>query len=384
MADTGIGSRYKAPLEELLRLADIHINGSRPWDIHVHNDGFYGRVMKELALGLGESYMDGWWDCEHLDQFIHRLLTANLQEKAGRNKKILAYVLFARIVNLQTAIRLRKSVAVSYERGVELYKEFLDPYMQYSCAYFKNTDDLTVAQQQKMDLILRKLHLKPGDEVLDIGCGWGGLAKYISEKSGCKVTGVNIAAEQIAFARDFCHGANVEILDLDYRNLRQDAYRKKFDKIVSVGMIEHVGYKNHRAYMETVAHCLKDDGIFLLHTIGANESITSTVDNLWLEKYIFPNSMTPSMPQLSLASEHLFITDDVHNFGPYYDLTLMAWAKNFENNRSKLSSQYDERFHRMWRYFLLSCAGGFRAGFNQLWQIVYTPKGRQSLYESVR
>ncbi|MFI5251674.1 MAG: cyclopropane fatty acyl phospholipid synthase [Bacteroidota bacterium] len=384
MNNPGVASPFKAPVQELLQSADIQIEGSRPWDIQVTNIGFYGRVIRELALGLGESYMDGWWDCEHLDQFFYRLLSANLQEKAGKNKKMIAFNLLSRLTNLQTPPRLRKSVGVSYERGVELYAAFLDPFYQYSCAYFKNTDDLATAQKQKMDLICRKLRLEASDQVLDIGCGWGGLAKFIAEKVGCKVTGINIAQEQIAFARDFCRGTNVEILELDYRNLLQEEFQKKFNKIVSVGMIEHVGYKNHRVYMQAVNNCLKHDGMFLLQTIGSNISAKAADKNLWIEKYIFPNAIVPSIPQLASASEGLFIIDDIHSFGSYYDLTLMAWANNFENNWANLRSHYDERFHRMWRYFLLSCAGAMRAGYNQLWQIVFRKIGTQGLYEPER
>jgi cyclopropane-fatty-acyl-phospholipid synthase len=172
----------------------------------------------------------------------------------------------------------------------------------------------------------------------------------------------------VELGRERCKGLPVEIRLQDYREVNEP-----FDHIVSLGMIEHVGSKNYRTYMQTAHRCLKDDGIFLLHTIGSNRSVRTT--DPWIEKYIFPNSQLPSIRQLALASEGLFVMEDWQNFGVHYDKTLMAWYQNFDAGWDELKSTYSERFYRMWTYYLLSCAGSFRARKNQLWQIVFSKQG---------
>jgi cyclopropane-fatty-acyl-phospholipid synthase len=245
----------------------------------------------------------------------------------------------------------------------------LDPYKQYSCAYFHETDDLADAQVRKLDLIRRKLHLEGRDHLLDIGCGWGGLARYMAERVGCTVTGVNVSSEQLQFARQWCRDLPVHFLDRDYR-----AINGVYDKIVSVGMFEHVGVKNYRTFMKVVHRSLKSDGIFLLHTIGGN--VSQFTCDPWIHRYIFPNGMLPSIAQIARAAEGLFVIEDWHNFGPHYDKTLMAWHANFQRAWPELRSRYGQRFKRMWEYYLLSCAGAFRARTIQLWQIVLTKDGR--------
>jgi cyclopropane-fatty-acyl-phospholipid synthase len=163
----------------------------------------------------------------------------------------------------------------------------------------------------------------------------------------------------------------------DYRELEE-----KFDRIISIGMFEHVGYRNYRTYMEVVHRCLKLDGLFLLHTIGGNTSVSST--DPWIDKYIFPNSMLPSAKQITSSAEGLFMLEDWHSFGHYYDNTLMAWYRNFTKNWHKIKDGYDQRFYRMWTYYLLSCAGAFRSRRNQLWQIVFSKNGEKGVYQSIR
>lgn len=245
---------------------------------------------------------------------------------------------------------------------------FLDPYNQYSCAYFHDTEDLAEAQCCKLDLICRKLNLKPQDHLLDIGCGWGGLAKYAAEHYGCSVTAITISGEQARYAAEYCKGLPVDIRECDYRDIFES-----FNKIVSVGMFEHVGRKNFRTFMQVVDRCLNEDGIFLLHTIGGNESQINCEP--WINKYIFPNGMLPSIAQIGKAAENIFVMEDWHNLGPHYDKTLMAWHENFQNNWGRLEGKYDECFKRMWEYYLLSCAGAFRARKIQLWQLVFTKCG---------
>jgi cyclopropane-fatty-acyl-phospholipid synthase len=253
----------------------------------------------------------------------------------------------------------------------------LDKRKAYTCGYWKNARNLDEAQEAKLDLVCRKLNLKPGQKILDIGCGWGCFAKFAAEKYGVSVTGVTVSKEQINLGRKLCAGLPVEMLLQDYRDIKGI-----FDHIVSIGMFEAVGYKNYRSFMKLVSDHLKDNGLFLLHTIGTNVSAKTT--DKWIDKYIFPNGMMPSIQQIGAAIEKIFIMEDLHNFGTYYDKTLMAWFENFDNNWSKLKPKFDERFYRMWKYYLLMCAGSFRARANQLWQIVLSKKSINDGYLSVR
>ncbi|KPK24699.1 MAG: cyclopropane fatty acyl phospholipid synthase [Dehalococcoidia bacterium SG8_51_3] len=369
--------RLKETAEELLCLAGVEINGNHPWDIKVHNDDFYHRVLTQGSLGLGESYMDTWWDCEELDQFVYRIVRANLEDKVRGNWKLLLRVLAARIFNLQSKSKAFVIGERHYDLGNELFENMLDKRMVYSCAYWKNANTLDEAQENKLDLICRKIGLQPGMRILDIGCGWGSLAKYAAEKYDAKVVGITVSKEQVTLGRDLCKGLPVEIRLQDYRDISES-----FDHVVSVGMFEHVGYKNYKTFMRCVRKCLKDDGLFLLHTIGGNESVIAPEP--WTHKYIFPNGLLPSIRQIGAAIEGLFVMEDWHNFSVDYDRTLMAWHRNFEKSWDAIKSNYDERFYRMWRYFLLSNAGAFRARKNQLWQLVLSKKGVEGGYAPIR
>ena len=368
-------SKFKTTVTELLESADIKINGQRPYDIQVHNEDFYARVLSGGTLAFGESYMDGWWDCDALDQLAVRLLSARLDEKVKvTNPSVLLTFLRAYLFNSQSKGRAYMVGEKHYDTGNDLFSLMLDKRMNYSCAYWRYAQDLDQAQIDKMDLICRKLHLKPGMKVLEIGCGWGGFAKYAAENYEVNVYGITISKEQEQYAKESCKDLDVSFELKDYRELNT-----QYDRIVSIGMFEHVGYKNYKHYMEVAHRCLKEDGIFLLHTIGRNSSTRATEP--WINKYIFPNGMTPSAKQISAASEGLFVIEDWHSFGQDYDKTLMAWHENFQNNLSKLKDSYDERFQRMWRYYLLMCAGSFRARRNQLWQLVLTKNGIRGGYE---
>ncbi len=354
----------------LFALAGVGVNGGNSWDIQVNDDRFYARVLDQGGLGLGESYMDGWWDCDQVDELICRILKARLYSQVGLSLRLIWPVIKSKFLNLQTKRRSKKVAVEHYDLGNDLFGAFLDPYRQYSCAYFHNGESLEAAQINKMRLIADKLNVEPGDQTLDIGFGWGGLAKFLADEYHCRVTGVNISKEQVGFARDFCNGSNVEIHLKDYREIDG-----QYDKIVSVGMFEHVGAKNYREFMEVAEKKLKDDGLFLLHTIGRNESSESCEQ--WIEKYIFPNSMLPSLAQISQAAEGLFMIEDLHNLGPHYEKTLLAWRSRFQERWPSLADRYGPRFKRMWDYYLLACAGAFRARDIQLWQIVLTKYGRE-------
>lgn len=366
----------KKRVRELLALADIEINGKDPWDIEVHDERVYKRLLRDGSLGLGESYMDGWWDSPSVDSVIERLLSAHIDQKISANWGFLFDVLKMRLFNLQSVRRAYQVGEKHYDLGNDLFRAMLDPRMIYTCGYWKDAQNLTEAQEHKLDLICKKIHLQPGQTVLDIGCGWGGFAKFAAEKYGAIVTGITISKEQVPLAEEFCKGLPVTILLQDYRSMTG-----QFDRVVSIGMFEHVGYKNYRTYMEVAARCLKDDGMFLLHTIGQNIPLRS---DPWIERYIFPNGILPSPSLITKASESLFVLEDWHNFGPDYDKTLMAWYENFTTHWPELSKNYDERFRRMWSYYLLSCAGAFRGRVLQLWQIVYSKNGVKGGYQSIR
>lgn len=299
-------------MENLIDNTGIRINGSNPWDIEVNDERLFDRVLQHKNLGLGEAYMDGWWECRQLDEFICRILKSDLDITLRDSLPLLIPFLMALVLNRQSKTRSRIIAERHYDPGNDLFMAFLDPYMQYSCAYFDDTDDLARAQRNKLDLICRKLHLQPHDRVLDIECGWGGFAKYAALHDGCDVTAVNISDEQMRVAREFCKGLPIEIIATDYRELRGT-----YDKIVSVGMFEHVGYKNYRTFMEAARRCLKDGGIFLLHTIGGNASHIKC--DPWINAYIFPNAMIPSIAQIGQALEGLFVMEDWHNLSPHYD-----------------------------------------------------------------
>ncbi|MBB6612804.1 cyclopropane fatty acyl phospholipid synthase [Pontibacter sp. Tf4] len=361
----------------ILATAGVTVNGTAPWDLQVHDNRFYKRVLTEGTLGLGEAYMDGWWDCENIDQFVFKAIRADLYRQAKLGWRSVLQVLLARLFNLQGKGRATRNAQRHYDIGNKLYQLMLDKRMNYSCGYWKDANNLDQAQENKLDLICRKLYLQPGQRVLDIGCGWGGFAKYAAENYGVEVVGITVSEEQAALAREICKGLPIEIRLQDYRDLQE-----QFDHIVSVGMFEHVGYRNHRRFMQTAARCLKEDGLFLLHTIGSNFSRVAA--DPFTDTYIFPNCLIPSVKQLGSAMEHLFIVEDWHNFGPYYDLTLVAWFRNFDFNWSQLQGEYGDRFYRMWKYYLLSSAGSFRARNNQLWQLVLSKKGTIGGYEAVR
>lgn len=368
---------FKNLVEQLINPAGITIDGGNPWDVQVHDDRLYQRIINEGSLGLGEAYMEGWWDCCALDQFFYRILSADTDKKLTKNLALLWALLMARLFNQQTHSKAREVGLKHYDAGNTMFELMLDKYMMYSCGYWNNASTLDEAQEKKLDLICRKLQLESGQQVLDIGCGWGGFARYAAEKYNVHVTGITISKEQATLARERCQSFPVEIRLQDYRDINQ-----QFDRIVSIGMFEHVGYKNYHQFMQVASRCLCDEGIFLLHCIGSRESTVRT--DPWIHKYIFPNGLIPSVIQISKAVNDYFILEDWHNFGKYYDLTLMAWLKRFREAWPQIKQDYSEEFYRMWNYYLNVCAASFRARKNELWQLVLTKPQRTAMYLSVR
>ncbi|BEM12575.1 cyclopropane-fatty-acyl-phospholipid synthase [Serratia marcescens] len=360
--------RWYRIVEEMLAEAGVAINGPRAWDIRVHNPALFKRILQEGSLGFGESYMDGWWECERLDMLFTRILQAGVDERLPKSLSDIARIAYARLFNRQSRKRAWQVGKEHYDIGNDLFRAMLDPYMQYSCGYWKEAQTLEQAQQAKLRMICEKLQLKPGMTLLDIGCGWGGLAQFAAQNYGVSVHGVTISAEQQKLAQERCAGLDVEILLQDYRDLD-----RQFDRIVSVGMFEHVGPKNYETYFSVAARNLKPDGLFLLHTIGSNQTDLNV--DAWIDKYIFPNGCLPSVRHIAEASEGRFVMEDWHNFGADYDRTLMAWLENFKRAWPDLMGSYSERFERMFTYYLNACAGAFRSRNIQLWQVLFSPAG---------
>lgn len=364
-------------IKNLLQSIDVTINGTQSSDIQVHNINFYDRVLAQGSLGLGESYMDGWWDCERLDILFDKILRAELYNTIKIPLRIKFQYILSKIINFQNKLRAKEVAHKHYNLGNELFKKMLDKRMIYSCGYWKDAQTLDAAQEAKLALICQKLQLEPGMRLLDIGCGWGGLARYAVENYGVNVVGITISEQQCHYAKEYCKGLPIDIRLQDYRDITE-----KFDRIVSVGMFEHVGTANYRTFMNIAHHALSDEGLFLLHTIGNN--VKTLTGDEWVSKYIFPNGIVPAVAQIAKSIENLFVMEDWHNIGAYYDPTLMAWHENFVAHWTELKSHYDERFYRMWVYYLLVCAGGFRARSMQLWQIILSKHGVLGGYQSVR
>ncbi|ADZ90544.1 cyclopropane fatty acyl phospholipid synthase [Marinomonas mediterranea] len=370
LIDRSLDSRCSSPPSELeswfsalLEKAGVTLNGPQPWDIQVHNAALYTRALKRGSLGLGEAYVDGWWDCQQIEEFIRRIIIAKLDQQISGKWVVTKHWLLATLFNRQSEKRAFQVGEQHYDVGNSLYEAMLDPTMAYSCAYWKDTNTLHQAQLNKLRLVCDKAQLNEGESVLEIGCGWGSFAQLAAKEYGVKLTGITISVEQQKLAQKRCQGLPVDILLEDYRQLQG-----MYDKLVSIGMFEHVGPKNYDTYFKHAHRLMKDDGIFVLHTIGSDISQGGT--DPWIDKYIFPNGVIPSLTQISDSVEPYFVVEDVHNFGTDYAKTLMAWNENFNRTWPRLQYQYSERFYRMWTYYLRLCAGAFQSRSLQLYQIV--------------
>lgn len=376
---------FKRIVTNTLARADVAVNGDRPWDVRVNDERFYRRAIRG-SLGLGESYIDGDWDVEELDELFRHLLAAATHTGALSRINRFYHDLRSRLRNLQSRKRSQAVAEEHYNLDHRMYEQFLGPWNQYTCCFFTDTDDLRQAEINKLEMICNKLEINENDRVLDIGCGWGGFAKYAARYRGCEITGVTISTEQAGFAREHTAGLPVDIVLADYRDLPA-SLDTKFDKILICGMIEHVGYKNYQTLMRVVYQLLDDDGLFLLHTIGNSED--TTIVDPWIEKYIFRNSMAPSMAQLAKSIQGLFSAHDWENYGHFYSSTLSAWQARFEKNWEKIKAltgkqAFDEKFRRMWNYYLLSSKAAFDLEQLLLWQIVMSKMGsRDTVYTRV-
>jgi len=403
---------------------NVTINGNRKGDIKIKDEDVYYRMTKYVTgfdrLALGESYLDGQWETDDLLTFFEKCFQSKLSFNKGFN--MIAKVMHSLpllTLNMQTKGLCRKDISSHYDIGNDLFRLMLDRSMNYSCGYWEknvfldpndgnnNSDSefkvntntlcssLDEAQMNKMLLIGRKLNLKPNMRVLDIGCGWGYLAKFLAVNFDVHVIGVTISKEQYEFATTTdLKKEDLEFLKIPGLNpigtgrfeFRLKDYRdvnETFDRIVSVGMIEHVGRANYSEYFDIARRCLSDDGLFLLHTIGIAQDYIPQVEP-WLNKYIFPNGMIPYHTQLINASYGKFVIEDWHNFGYSYYRTLVQWDKNFRKSWPLLAAKYGERFFKIWTYYLLFSAALFKTRKLALWQIVLSKDGFPNGYVSYR
>lgn len=370
-------SNATATATALLARAGVTIGGDAPQDIQVHDDRLWDRVIRDRELGLGESYQDGWWDANQLDEFLAVVQAADLRSMIRPSPQIVAMMAKAAIQNQQTKLRAHKNAQAHYDIGNDLYERMLDKRMIYTCGYWRDAHDLDTAQEAKLDLICRKLDLEPGMNLLDIGCGWGGFAQFAAEHYGVHVTGISPAIEQVQLARERCADLPVQIEQLDYREVEG-----QFDRITSIGMMEHVGPRNLATFFSNCERLLGPDGLMLHHTIASNDWKKS--GDPWFEKYIFPGGVLPSLGQIAKAAGSAWAIEDVHNFGPDYDRTLMQWHRNITDRWDEIP-HYDERFRRTWDYYLNGAAAGFRVRIMQLYQVVFSrAKHPSEAYWSVR
>ncbi|HEX4199754.1 MAG TPA: cyclopropane fatty acyl phospholipid synthase [Caulobacteraceae bacterium] len=358
----------EAAIQGLLDEAGVTLNGPEPWDPQVHNPDLYARVLAQGSLGLGEAYMDGWWDCEQLDGLFARVTAARTDKALRPSLSLIGLVMAAHLHNRQSKRRAWDVAEVHYNLGVDVFEATFDKRLTGSCGYWADAADLDAAQDAKLDLICRKIKLQAGQRVLDIGCGWGAFMGFAAERYGAACVGVTVSDVQAAYGAQRYADLPVEFQVKDYRD-----FRGRADHVVSMGMFEHVGSRNYRTYFECARRALADDGLFLLHSIWANEPYP-TIDP-WLDKYIFPNGVLPTVGQVAQAVEGLFVIENVENFGADYDRTLMAWYARFQTNRAPLQARYGERFCRMWDYYLRCCAGGFRSRGINVGHFVLSPRG---------
>ncbi len=364
--------RAREKLAQLLGDTGIRLDGANPWDPAIHDDRVFGRILRAGMLGAGEAYVDGDWDCVALDELAARLARLGLDQKIGALWRDVGEWLVARFVNRQRGRSAIANGRAHYDIGDDLYAAMLGSTMVYSCGYWAKAANLDDAQRAKHELVCAKLELHAGQTLLDVGCGYGELARHAAAEHGVRVVGVTVSHHQAQHARRRCAGLPVEIQELDYRDIHG-----RFDRIVSIGMLEHVGLRNYERFFAQMRRLLAPDGLFLLHSIGSWRD--SPTFDPWLERYIFPGAMLPSALQIARALDGKLVIEDWQNFGADYDRTLLAWHTNFERAWPSLV-HYGERFQRMWRYYLLVSAGAFRARRNQVWQLVLCQDGHRGGY----
>jgi cyclopropane-fatty-acyl-phospholipid synthase len=354
----------EAFFRDLFERAGISIDGGRPWDIQVRDPRVYARILRDGTVGFGEAFMEGWLDCDRIDLMVERVYRADLTQQISVRTAVIE-ALKLKLNPLGSRLRSFEIGDRHYDTGNDLFEIMLDPYMTYSCGYWRRANTLETAQRDKLELICRKLDLKPGQRVLDIGAGFGSFARYAAEHYGVAVVGLSVSQQQIDLGRQRCAGLPVEFRYLDYRNIDEP-----FDRIVSVGMFEHVGRRYHRDFFASCHRCLKPAGLLLLHTVGF---LKEEGANPWFDKYILPGVEFPTVTNIVNAAGTDLVLENFHTWeGAHYDKTLMAWFDRFDAGWDRIKEKYGEAFYRMWKLYLQGCAGGFRAGRLRVWQFVYS------------
>lgn len=389
------GERYLYQLFSLIEAGDLtvtnpdgrvfhfgKVGSDLPLRLNIHNPNTYDRILAFGTLGFCEAYMEGWWDEENnnLVELIGLFHRSNVYAKARDNVTV-ALVLKVITQRLQTLPILiqnsRKNVQHHYDLGNDFYQHFLDPTMTYSCGYcLREADSLEQMQLQKYELICKKLALQPGESLIDIGCGWGGMLIYAAERYGISGTGITLSVEQAKLARERIEqkrlGDRIKIVIADYREVTG-----QFDKFVSIGMFEHVGKGNFATFMQKASELLTPNGVGLLHTIVTQNNERN---GAWVDKYIFPGGYAPQLHELTqeLWAAKLSVAH-CENLKPHYAETMTRWADNFMSNRTEIASlnqSYDERFLRMWYLYLQSFEASFRYGGLHVYQLLFY-KGKQ-------
>jgi len=370
-------------LKAISSAADIRFDGQRPWDLQVHDPGLFSDLLQRGSLALGEGYVAGLWDCDQLDELITRLLQVRANQPLSLRAALTAALERAReqLLNPQSLARAFRVGRQHYDIDHRVYQATLDRRLVYSCGYWKGVSSLEDAQLQKLERICRKLQLQPGQRLLDVGCGWGSLAAHAAEHHGVRVTGITVSAAQYLWIREHYGQLPIEVELCDYRSLPA-LLSGRFDRIASVGMFEHVGPRNHETFFRCMRQLMDADGLLLLHTIGHGGRHGGT--DPWIDAYVFPGGRLPSAVELCSASSPHLRLEDWENFGADYVRTLRAWWHNFQGRWPELQPQLGAGFYRFWRYYLLSCAGYFRSGQGQLWQLVMSRPESSRVYRSLR
>ena len=332
-------------------------------------------ILKSTTLVFGEAYMNG--DLEVEGDFLLMLNTVlKYKEKFTTDFKGLPKI----FSNLTSRKKQKEEVTYHYDIGNDFYKLWLDDTLSYSCAYFKNENEsLGEAQLNKIHHLLKKLNLSEGMTLLDIGCGWGALLIEAAKLYKIKGLGITLSEEQYKAFKEKIEKENLQdylqVKLMDYRELEKSGLL--FDRVVSVGMLEHVGRSNYDLFMKCVSKVLKKEGVFVLHYISG---LYESEGDAWIRKYIFPGGVIPTLREIiSLSADYRFYTVDVESLRMHYYKTLLKWAENFEKNTDKVREMFDEKFVRMWRMYLYSCAACFYTGVIDLHQIVFTKGVNNSL-----
>ena len=353
-------------VQDFLQQADIRVDGSRPWDIKICHPDFFKCIMQQGLLGLGESYMDGWWECERVDILIYKFLTGRLDEYLPIHLHNILNLFSAKLLSLKPDHVSLTSGNKEHEIGYDIFAVMLDNYMQYSCGLWREGTSLDEAQTAKLQMICEKLQLSPGMRILDLGCGWGGTAEYMARHYGVYVEGITDSTEQQKVAQARCRDLDVTIMLGDFHDCIDD----QFDRIISLGTLQNIELRNYQAFFKRIANSLNPDGRCLLQSIGKDQFVNHV--GLWINKYIFPRGCLPSEEQIVRSTQPYLHIEDWINLGGDYDKTFMSWEKRINDAWPELKDNYSPRFKRMLDYYLCSCAGFLRAKKLNMWQMVFS------------